>query len=96
MILNGALGAGKTTLTKGIAAAWGCRASVMSPTFVIARVHRPDAAHPSSVPLVHVDAYRLTGAVELDDLDLDTDLAARRGRRRVGRRGRGRARRRTG
>ena len=46
----------------------------MSPTFVIARVHRPDAAHPSSVPLVHVDAYRLSGAVELDDLDLDTDL----------------------
>ncbi len=75
VILDGALGAGKTALTKGIAVGMGVSGTVMSPTFVIARVHRPDAAHPSSVPLVHVDAYRLTGAIELDDLDLDTDLA---------------------
>ena len=74
VILDGALGAGKTALTKGIAAGMGVSGVVMSPTFVLARVHRPDAAHPSSVPLVHVDAYRLSGAVELDDLDLDTDL----------------------
>jgi tRNA threonylcarbamoyladenosine biosynthesis protein TsaE len=45
---------------------------VTSPTFVIARVHRP--ADPAGTPLIHVDAYRLGGAVELDDLDLDTDL----------------------
>ncbi len=75
VILDGSLGAGKTVLAKGIAAGMGVTGMVMSPTFVIARVHRPDAAHPSSVPLVHVDAYRLAGAVELDDLDLDTDLA---------------------
>jgi tRNA threonylcarbamoyladenosine biosynthesis protein TsaE len=49
------------------------RGDVTSPTFVIARVHPSLSAGPA---LVHVDAYRLGGAVELDDLDLDTDLAA--------------------
>ena len=68
VILTGSLGAGKTTLTKGIGAGLGVLGTIMSPTFVIARVHAGD------VPLVHVDAYRLTGTVELDDLDLDTDL----------------------
>ncbi len=139
VILSGSLGAGKTTLTKGIAAGMGVRGLVTSPTFVIARVHRPaggqpatpnaaggqpatpnagggqpatpnaagpqpatsnaagpqpavpgvagsrsggpdapaaNLASPPAVPLVHVDAYRLSGALELDDLDLDTDLAA--------------------
>lgn len=73
VILSGSLGAGKTTLTQGIAAGMGVSGRVTSPTFVISRVHRPAAG---TVPLVHVDAYRLTGAVELDDLDLDTDLTA--------------------
>ena len=74
VILSGSLGAGKTTLTKGIAAGLGVAGRITSPTFVIARVHRPAAA--TGVPLVHVDAYRLAGALELDDLDLDTDLTA--------------------
>jgi tRNA threonylcarbamoyladenosine biosynthesis protein TsaE len=43
---------------------------VVSPTFVIARVHRD-----GRVPLVHVDAYRLGSLAEVDDLDLDVDLA---------------------
>jgi tRNA threonylcarbamoyladenosine biosynthesis protein TsaE len=79
VILSGSLGAGKTTLTKGIASGMGVTGRVTSPTFVIARVHRPatDAGQGAgAVPLVHVDAYRLAGTVELDDLDLDTDLAA--------------------
>ena len=71
VILAGALGAGKTALTKGIAAGMRVTGAVTSPTFVIARVH-PGA--PGGVPLVHVDAYRLSGGLELDDLDLDTDL----------------------
>ena len=74
VILSGSLGAGKTTLTQGIAAGMGVTGRVTSPTFVIARVHRPVVA--DAVPLVHVDAYRLSGTVELDDLDLDTDLTA--------------------
>ena len=68
VILTGPLGAGKTTLSRGIGAGLGVRGPVTSPTFVLARTH------PSLVggaPLVHVDAYRLADAAELDDLDLD-------------------------
>ena len=71
VVLSGPLGAGKTVLVRGIAAGLGVRGTVTSPTFVIARVH---AAGARGVPLVHVDAYRLGGLDELDDLDLDTDL----------------------
>jgi tRNA threonylcarbamoyladenosine biosynthesis protein TsaE len=74
VILSGALGAGKTALTKGIAEGMGVTGLVASPTFVLARVHHPSA--PGGTTLVHVDAYRLGGALELDDLDLDTDLTA--------------------
>jgi tRNA threonylcarbamoyladenosine biosynthesis protein TsaE len=72
VLLVGALGAGKTVVARGIAAGMGVAGPVMSPTFVIARVHRPDAG--SGPALVHVDAYRLGGWDEIDDLDLDTDL----------------------
>jgi len=65
--LNGELGAGKTTLTRGLGEALGVRGAVTSPTFVLARTH-PRADGPA---LVHVDAYRLSSAVELDDLDID-------------------------
>ncbi|MCU1482372.1 MAG: alr2 [Subtercola sp.] len=68
LVLTGELGAGKTTFTRGLGAGLGVRGSVTSPTFVLARTH-PNAA--TGVPLVHVDAYRLDGAAELDDLDID-------------------------
>ena len=71
VILTGDLGAGKTTLTQGLGEGLGVRGPVTSPTFVIARVHPSLTGGPS---LVHVDAYRLGDAAELDDLDLDTDL----------------------
>ena len=71
VMLNGPLGAGKTTLTRGLGEALGARGAVTSPTFVLAREH-PTA---SGVPLIHVDAYRLATARELDDLDLDYDGA---------------------
>ena len=71
VVLTGGLGAGKTTLTRGIGAALGVRGDVTSPTFVIARVHPSTVGGP---PLVHVDAYRLGGALELDDLDLDATV----------------------
>ncbi|RUQ98926.1 tRNA (adenosine(37)-N6)-threonylcarbamoyltransferase complex ATPase subunit type 1 TsaE [Labedella endophytica] len=70
LVLTGPLGAGKTTLTRGIGEGLGIRGPVQSPTFVIARTH------PSLVggaPLVHVDAYRLGDPREFDDLDLDLD-----------------------
>jgi tRNA threonylcarbamoyladenosine biosynthesis protein TsaE len=68
VLLSGDLGAGKTTLTRGIGAGLGVRGAVTSPTFVIARVH---PAPPGRPPLVHVDAYRLGSLAEVDDLDLD-------------------------
>lgn len=69
VVLTGDLGAGKTTLVQGIGAGLGVRTPVLSPTFVIARVHRD-----GRIPLVHVDAYRLASVEEVDDLDLDADL----------------------
>ena len=68
VVLTGPLGAGKTTLTRGIAAALGVRGRVQSPTFVIARTHPSLTDGPA---LVHVDAYRLGTDGELDDLDID-------------------------
>lgn len=74
VLLAGPLGAGKTALTRGIAAGLGVLGQVASPTFVIARVH-PAAPDGRGVPLVHVDAYRLNGDLDqLDDLDLDAEL----------------------
>ncbi len=69
VMLNGELGAGKTTFTRGFGAALGARGAVTSPTFVLARTHPTE----SGAPLVHVDAYRLATAAELDDLDLDLE-----------------------
>lgn len=68
LVLTGPLGAGKTTLTRGIGEGLGVRGPVTSPTFVLARTHPSVTGGP---PLVHVDAYRLASALELDDLDID-------------------------
>jgi tRNA threonylcarbamoyladenosine biosynthesis protein TsaE len=72
VVLSGRLGAGKTTLAQGIGAGLGVRGPVTSPTFVIARVHPNLSTGPD---LVHADAYRLGSRAEVDDLDLDTDMA---------------------
>ncbi|MFC7307473.1 tRNA (adenosine(37)-N6)-threonylcarbamoyltransferase complex ATPase subunit type 1 TsaE [Streptomyces monticola] len=72
VMLTGELGAGKTTLTRGLGEGLNVRGAVTSPTFVIARVHPPLGDGP---PLVHVDAYRLGGGLdEMEDLDLDVSL----------------------
>ncbi|KUI48337.1 tRNA threonylcarbamoyladenosine biosynthesis protein TsaE [Mycobacterium sp. GA-1199] len=78
VVLSGPLGAGKTVLAKGIAQAMDVQGPVISPTFVLARVHR---ARRSDAPaMIHVDMYRLLDhpsvdlLAELDSLDLDTDL----------------------
>jgi tRNA threonylcarbamoyladenosine biosynthesis protein TsaE len=71
VVLTGELGAGKTTFTQGLGEGLGVRGGVTSPTFVIARVHPALGDGPD---LVHVDAYRLGGLDELDDLDLDASL----------------------
>jgi tRNA threonylcarbamoyl adenosine modification protein YjeE len=68
IVLVGPLGAGKTTLSRGIGEGLNAIGNVSSPTFVIARTHKREN---SDAPLVHVDAYRLGSAAELDDLDID-------------------------
>lgn len=70
LVLTGPLGAGKTALTQGIGAGLGVRGPVVSPTFVIARVHQG-----GRLPLVHVDAYRIGSLDEIDDMDLDVSMA---------------------
>lgn len=67
VLLNGPLGAGKTTLTRGIGEGLGAQGTVQSPTFVLARTHKTS----NGPKLVHVDAYRLGSAMELDDLDIN-------------------------
>ena len=79
VLLTGPLGAGKTALVQGLGAGLGVAGDITSPTFVIARVHRPDPARGGAIPLVHADAYRLGDAAdpraEIDGLDLDASAA---------------------
>lgn len=72
VVVDGELGAGKTTLAQGLGAGLGIKGPVISPTFVISRIHRQIGDGPH---LVHVDAYRLGDAAELSDIDLDASLA---------------------
>jgi len=72
IILSGELGAGKTVLAQGIGAGLQIRGPIISPTFVLVRSHPSLVGGPA---LVHVDAYRLTGAAEVDDLGLEDEAA---------------------
>ncbi|RNL55305.1 tRNA (adenosine(37)-N6)-threonylcarbamoyltransferase complex ATPase subunit type 1 TsaE [Arthrobacter oryzae] len=76
LILTGELGAGKTTFTQGLGEGLGVRAGIISPTFVLVRIHpnRPGGPRPGGPDLVHVDAYRLASAAEIDDIDLENTL----------------------
>jgi len=71
IIATGDLGAGKTTLTQGIGEGLGAAGPIISPTFVLSRIHHSTNGRPD---LVHVDAYRLSSADELEDLDLEDSL----------------------
>ena len=68
VVLDGELGAGKTTFTQGVARGMGIPEQVTSPTFVVAR-EMPEGT--TGTPLLHVDAYRIGSLYEWDDLDLD-------------------------
>ena len=65
LALFGDLGAGKTTLTKGIARGLKLPADIHSPTFTL--IHE----HPGKIPLYHVDLYRLSTEEEIETLGLD-------------------------
>lgn len=76
LVLTGELGAGKTTFTQGLGEGLGVRAGIISPTFVLVRIHPnlPEGPRPGGPDLVHVDAYRLGSASEIDDIDLENTL----------------------
>ena len=76
LVLTGELGAGKTTFTQGLGEGLGVRAGIISPTFVLVRIHPnlADGPRPGGPDLVHVDAYRLDSASEIDDIDLENTL----------------------
>ncbi|MBT2532046.1 tRNA (adenosine(37)-N6)-threonylcarbamoyltransferase complex ATPase subunit type 1 TsaE [Arthrobacter sp. ISL-48] len=76
LVLSGELGAGKTTFTQGLGEGLGVRPGIISPTFVLVRIHPnlPDGARPGGPDLVHVDAYRLGSASEIDDIDLENTM----------------------
>lgn len=76
LVLTGELGAGKTTFTQGLGEGLGVRPGIISPTFVLVRIHPnlPDGPRPGGPDLVHVDAYRLESAEEIDGIDLENTL----------------------
>jgi tRNA threonylcarbamoyladenosine biosynthesis protein TsaE len=76
IILSGELGAGKTTFTQGLGRSLGVREGIISPTFVLVRIHvnMPDGPNPGGPDLVHVDAYRLGTPGEIDDIDLENTM----------------------
>lgn len=69
--LQGDLGAGKTTFVQGVAAGWGARDEVSSPTFVLVNVYRGG----DEKKLFHLDTYRIESPAEAEELDLDSMLA---------------------
>ena len=76
LVLTGELGAGKTTFTQGLGEGLGVRSGIISPTFVLVRIHPnlPGGPRPGGPDLVHVDAYRLGSASEIDDIDLENTM----------------------
>jgi tRNA threonylcarbamoyladenosine biosynthesis protein TsaE len=64
VLLNGELGAGKTTLVKGVVGALDSDEEVTSPTFVLCHFYETDPV------IAHVDCWRLTGPREVEDLAL--------------------------
>ena len=76
LVLTGELGAGKTTFTQGLGEGLGVRAGIISPTFVLVRIHPnlSEGPRPGGPDLVHVDAYRLESVTEIDDIDLENTM----------------------
>lgn len=78
VLLQGELGAGKTTFTQGVAKALGVERPVKSPTYMLVNLH--PVKHEKIDQLVHVDLYRLgtVDATELKQIGLDDLLEDKR------------------
>jgi tRNA threonylcarbamoyladenosine biosynthesis protein TsaE len=73
LLLQGELGAGKTTFVQGLAEALRVQHTVTSPTFTLLNVY--ETQHPVIQQLVHLDLYRLDGPADMTELDIATWLA---------------------
>lgn len=71
--LRGDLGAGKTTLSRGVLRGLGYRGDVVSPTFPIVVAYEPPDV---TLPLWHIDLYRIEDAEEIGELGLDEGRGA--------------------
>jgi tRNA threonylcarbamoyladenosine biosynthesis protein TsaE len=71
LLLQGKIGAGKTTFTQGVARGMGLTSRVTSPSFTLANVYR---AGPGGFPLYHLDLWRIASAVEALGIGLDEYL----------------------
>ena len=69
--LRGTLGAGKTTLARGILEGLGYRGEVPSPTFAIVQPYEPPETR---IPVAHVDLYRIEDPEEIPELGLEDSL----------------------
>ncbi len=72
LLLEGPLGAGKTSLVKGLAKALGIHEPITSPTFALAQ-HYPKG----TPPLIHIDLYRLEKANDADELFIQEEEEAK-------------------
>jgi tRNA threonylcarbamoyladenosine biosynthesis protein TsaE len=71
ILLEGEMGAGKTTFTRALAESLGITQGVSSPTFVIVNVYPVPARKDALARLVHIDAYRVTSDEDLEPLGWD-------------------------
>ena len=69
--LTGTLGAGKTTMARGILEGLGYNGEVPSPTFAIVQPYEPPETR---IPVAHVDLYRIEDPEEIPELGLDEML----------------------
>lgn len=70
--LSGPLGAGKTSVARGLLAALGWTGEAPSPSFAIVQPYQPPEVR---LPVLHVDLYRIDDPDEIDELGLDEALA---------------------
>jgi tRNA threonylcarbamoyladenosine biosynthesis protein TsaE len=68
ILLSGPLGAGKTSLARGLLSALGLTGEAPSPSFAIVQPYDPPEVR---MPVLHVDLYRIEDPAELDELGLD-------------------------
>lgn len=76
LCLYGELGAGKTTLVKGLARGLGIKEKITSPTFTLMNVYEVHSQKPIVHSLIHIDTYRLKDEKELIEIGAEDYIGA--------------------